>query len=512
MQSRNAVLVLAVALAALSAGVASSTPKSTERADSPIDTLYVPGVNQARACADWKGPDSLMVPLVEVDTGTYEKKLWFGPSVLITPPDWETEYGTVIAQDSVIVLVFSHHVSVSMERFTSLKYLMDAVSTDHGRTWNNPRLVEYTAETSGRPNVAVSSSGVMLSYTVELGDEEYLAFRVLDDQLLDWSDSVYIDTVFDDYHDFDYPRLSFSADTVFLCYRYWDFENHWLLFKKSPDGGATWLPIEAELQAGDYHHFLSVDSSFVIVDQPGLQVYFRRSFDHCETWTEGVCLSVTGAASQCPSAATDGKSDIHVTWYDFQGVPSGWGGYPYYIRSQDGGETWDEIKSFSDLHYAEYVEICAEGDYVYTAWNWGSSDESPNYCLNMRCSRDRGDTWTEPIVFEDTYKAWDADVYAQGDYIYMTWWEQHPPNWIRSTYFRLGAWYVPGDVDMSGSIDIADLIDLVSYMFQFGPTPVVMGACEMDGESGINIADLVYLVTYMFGGGPAPVGDADWAK
>jgi hypothetical protein len=72
---------------------------------------------------------------------------------------------------------------------------------------------------------------------------------------------------------------------------------------------------------------------------------------------------------------------------------------------------------------------------------------------------------------------------------------------------------IRGDINHSGSgPDIADLVYLVSYMFQGGPTPPCSSSpgyydeADVNGSSsGPDIADLVYLVSYMFQGGPAPV-------
>ena len=67
---------------------------------------------------------------------------------------------------------------------------------------------------------------------------------------------------------------------------------------------------------------------------------------------------------------------------------------------------------------------------------------------------------------------------------------------------------IRGDVDHSGvlPIDIADLVYLVDYMFNEGPTPVCWGEGDVDGSGvePIDIADLVYLVDYMFNSGPEP--------
>jgi hypothetical protein len=130
--------------------------------------------------------------------------------------------------------------------------------------------------------------------------------------------------------------------------------------------------------------------------------------------------------------------------------------------------------------------------------------------MYMRVSHDNGSTWLpEQMIVDQVDPAWDPDVYGNGDYVWFAWREQHPPDWVWGVYVKYGAWYVPGDVDMSGEIDIQDLVFLVTYMFNGGPQPWVLGACEMDGNGvGPDIADLVYLVTYMFGGGPPPVGEA----
>lgn len=62
------------------------------------------------------------------------------------------------------------------------------------------------------------------------------------------------------------------------------------------------------------------------------------------------------------------------------------------------------------------------------------------------------------------------------------------------------------DGDPLEEINIADLVYMVTFMFQSGPEPPCMKEANVDGDifEQIDIADLVYLVTYMFQGGPAP--------
>jgi parallel beta-helix repeat protein len=64
---------------------------------------------------------------------------------------------------------------------------------------------------------------------------------------------------------------------------------------------------------------------------------------------------------------------------------------------------------------------------------------------------------------------------------------------------------VRGDLNYNGGADIADLVNLVDYMFQGGAAPVCLGPADIDGNgSGPDISDLVFLVTFMFQSGPPP--------
>jgi len=81
------------------------------------------------------------------------------------------------------------------------------------------------------------------------------------------------------------------------------------------------------------------------------------------------------------------------------------------------------------------------------------------------------------------------------------------PSWDGPHCFTIEeAGYFPGDINEDGNIDIADVYNMVDYMFLSGPPPAAMEACDVNGNcTGPEIADLTYLVGYMFGGGDSPV-------
>jgi len=62
------------------------------------------------------------------------------------------------------------------------------------------------------------------------------------------------------------------------------------------------------------------------------------------------------------------------------------------------------------------------------------------------------------------------------------------------------------DHDSTGTLDISDLVYVVTYMFDGGPPPPCPDEADVNGNGvGVaDIADLVYLIDYMFNFGPAP--------
>lgn len=76
------------------------------------------------------------------------------------------------------------------------------------------------------------------------------------------------------------------------------------------------------------------------------------------------------------------------------------------------------------------------------------------------------------------------------------------PDWSGPVCYEIGGCCVglADDANYDGvGPDIADLVYLVSYMFQEGPEPECIEETDANGDGlGPDIADLVYLVSYMF--------------
>jgi hypothetical protein len=66
---------------------------------------------------------------------------------------------------------------------------------------------------------------------------------------------------------------------------------------------------------------------------------------------------------------------------------------------------------------------------------------------------------------------------------------------------------VLGDVNETGTINSADIIYMVNYVFKGGPEPSCSStAGDVNCTGSTNSADIIFLVNYVFKGGPPPAG------
>ncbi len=75
-------------------------------------------------------------------------------------------------------------------------------------------------------------------------------------------------------------------------------------------------------------------------------------------------------------------------------------------------------------------------------------------------------------------------------------------RWSNQT--RHFVYFIRGDVNMDGTMDVGDVVYLINYLFKSGtaPDPLAVGNTNCDGV--VDIGDVVYLINYLFRAGPPP--------
>jgi hypothetical protein len=136
-----------------------------------------------------------------------------------------------------------------------------------------------------------------------------------------------------------------------------------------------------------------------------------------------------------------------------------------------------------------------DADQLYYQWDFGDqSDTSWSGPFPTGEPRTIQHSWTDEGVYHARVRS--RDMY----YSESAW------SAPRAVTVILTCCEVPGDINGSGSgPDISDLVYLVTYMFQGGPSPICARTADINGSGwGPDIADLVYLVSFMFQSGPPP--------
>jgi hypothetical protein len=308
-------------------------------------------------------------------------------------------------------------------------------SSDYGTTYyvdgasHNYHIIgEWTEDirlTHGKqheePDIAVEGNYVYVTYTNETNDEIY--FKRSLDSGITWEDeqqltshSTYLYSI---------PRITTNGSNIYIVYgRFGDAE---VSFINSSDYGETWGPIEmisdneGEVSAaadiacwGDNIYVAWYD-----VTGGSKELIYRNSSDGGQTWWPEQQLTPTDGASSFHPFIAVNDSNIHITYVNYTGGKA----EVYYLRSTDGGISWDTPKSIStinDGYTSELSRIAASNSKIHITWK--DPENGIAYETYYRSSNDNGITWGEKklIGVDDGIEATPTDIVAKGNTISIT--------------------------------------------------------------------------------------------
>ncbi len=133
---------------------------------------------------------------------------------------------------------------------------------------------------------------------------------------------------------------------------------------------------------------------------PHMEVFYLRSVDGGITWEDSLVLStIDGVESVRPDVAVQGNH-VYVVWEDWTSMS--WGGI-YFRKSTDGGTTWQAIASVALRGVDDYDYYCptiaVRDTEIYVAYNRNDGFEGS---LRFKKSLDEGESWEDEVIVSDT--------------------------------------------------------------------------------------------------------------
>lgn len=173
-------------------------------------------------------------------------------------------------------------------------------------------------------------------------------------------------------------------------------------FRKSLDGGATWLRdtlIADTTRAGSASSMAYAQGVLHIVNEVWLnatEVVYFRSTDKGTTWQFYPPLSATDSIhSFRPRLAVGSIGRVHVCWTDYKYSPYIWTGDVFYRRSPNHGITWEPVQEWVGPHRVwGGGDITSDGDKVFVTWEDERAAPNQNSEIYSRMSTDGGITWS----------------------------------------------------------------------------------------------------------------------
>jgi hypothetical protein len=65
--------------------------------------------------------------------------------------------------------------------------------------------------------------------------------------------------------------------------------------------------------------------------------------------------------------------------------------------------------------------------------------------------------------------------------------------------------YICGDADADNSVDMLDILFLISYLYKGGPAPEPTESADVNHDGSVNMLDILYSINYLYKGGPEPL-------
>lgn len=263
-------------------------------------------------------------------------------------------------------------------------------SKNGGRTWLPPKTLGRADDSGRAADIVAVGSAVYVAWANEKSD---ILFAKSTDRGGSWKAAQKLCV---DKDDSSRPALAVSGSIVYVAWENFNVDGwHLSLFlRKSPDGGATWQPIQ-KLVVDTNCRFPALAASGKNIylvwqddDDSVSDVYFRKSSDGGVSWSSAQKLCATPRRSEGPRISAAG-TELFVTWQEQ--TSSNFNADILLRKSADGGTTWQAAKKLTGTPGdTQNPAVAVFGSSVFLAWN---DDTKGNDEIYVRKSTSGGAAW-----------------------------------------------------------------------------------------------------------------------
>ena len=343
-------------------------------------------------------------------------------------------------------------------------------STDGGLTWGQDVQLSNDPDTSQSPSLAVAGPKVHVVWWDHRDGNREIYYKRSTDGGTTWGQEIRLT------NDFSYsgsPSLAASGDSVHVVWQDYRDGNLEVYYKKSTDGGSSWLSESRLTDNSSESACPSIAASGPKVHvvwydyrDGNYEIYYKRSTDAGGTWGSDFRLSYDPAGSERPALAVS-DSMIHVVWEDYRDGTNT--SEIYYKRSTNGGTSWEsDTRLTYNSDWSDYPSMATSDPAVHIVWH---DDRDRGSEIYYKRSTDRGMTWgSDTRLTFDSATSYRPSLAVSGPKVHVVWYDtrdgNNPPNCFE-IYYKRNPTGNSGVEESSGSF-----YPLTSHLsFSVVPTP-----------------------------------------